>query len=106
MVVRALETPAAAGKVLHVRGPEALTMEQALEVYRQARAPEAKPMTAPFWLLQIIALLPGNGELRRVGLPLMRYFAKVPESGDPAEAEALLGRPTTTLAAWCAARAA
>jgi uncharacterized protein YbjT (DUF2867 family) len=106
MVVRALETPAAAGKVLQVRGPQALTMEAALEVYRRARAPEAKAMTAPFWLLQIIALLPGNRELRRVGLPLMRYFAKVPEAGDATETDALLGKPATTLDAWCSAGAA
>lgn len=101
MVARAFELPEAAGKVFHVRGPRALTMEEALEVYRRLRAPEARPMTAPFWLLQIMAFLPGGRELRRVALPLMRYFSKVPESGDPTEANAMLGAPSTTIEAWC-----
>ena len=33
------------------------------------------------------------------------YDAKVKELGDPAEADALRGKPTTTLAEWCTARA-
>jgi uncharacterized protein YbjT (DUF2867 family) len=105
MVARALELPEAAGKVLHIRGPEALTMEQAVEIYRKLCAPKAKSMHVPFWMLQVMALLPGAQELRRVGLPLMRYFSKVPETGDPAEAEAMLGAATTTVEAWCRQRA-
>jgi uncharacterized protein YbjT (DUF2867 family) len=101
MVARAFELPEAAGKVFHIRGPEALTMMQAVQVYQRLRAPEAQLMNAPFWLLQIMALLPGRSELRQVGLPLMRYFSKVPESGDPTEANAMLGAPCTRLEAWC-----
>jgi uncharacterized protein YbjT (DUF2867 family) len=105
MVARAYELPEAAGKVFHILGPEALTMEQALEVFRKVCAPQAKVMRAPFWMLQIMALLPGARDLRRIALPLMRYFSKVPEAGDPAEANAMLGAPTTTLEAWCRQRA-
>lgn len=101
MVARAFELPEAAGKVFHVRGPEALTMREAVETYRKIRAPDATLMAVPFWVLQIMALLPSHRELRQVGLPLMRYFSKVAEVGDPAEANVMLGAPTTTLEAWC-----
>jgi hypothetical protein len=101
MVARAFDLPEAAGKVFYVHGPQALTMEEALATYRTLCAPEAKPMRVPFWLLQVMALMPGAGELRRVGLPLMRYFAKVPEAGDAAEANSMLGAPSTTLEDWC-----
>jgi hypothetical protein len=63
-------------------------------------------MHIPFWMLQVMALMPGGRELRRVGLPLMRYFSRVPETGDPAEADAMLGAPSTTVQAWCRQRAA
>jgi uncharacterized protein YbjT (DUF2867 family) len=101
MVARAFELPEAGGKVLYVRGPEALTLEEALETYRRLCVPEATLMRVPFWLVRILAAMPGGRELRRVGLPLMRYFSEAPERGDPAEADALLGSPATTLEAWC-----
>lgn len=106
LVVRALELPEAAGKVLHVRGPQALTLEAALEVYRKICAPEAKLMRMPFWMARVMGLMPGRRELRRVALPLMTYFSRVTEVGDPGEANALLGAPSTTLEAWCRQRAA
>jgi len=101
MVARAYELPEAAGKTFHIRGPQALTVEQALRVYQKLCAPRAKLTHVPFWVLQIMALAPGRRELRRVGLPIMRYFSKVQEVGDPTEAEAMLGAPETTLEAWC-----
>lgn len=104
MVARAHKTDAAVGKTVYVYGPEPLTMEQALEQYRAACAPEARLTRVPFWMLTMIAAFPGRTELRRIGLPLMRYFSKVKEQGDAAEADALLGKPTTTLAQWCGAR--
>jgi hypothetical protein len=105
MVATAYVTPGAVGKTLYVYGPEALTLEQAVEQYRATCVPEAELARVPFWLLSIVAMFPGRTELRRVGLPIMRYFSQVREIGDSAEADALLGRPTTTLEAWCRARA-
>lgn len=105
MVVKAYATPAAAGKTFYVYGPEALSMEQAIEQYRRTCAPEAELVRIPFWVLSIIAMFPGRRELRRVGLPLMRYFSRVREIGESAEADALLGKPATTLAQWCRAHA-
>jgi uncharacterized protein YbjT (DUF2867 family) len=106
MVVRALERPEAANRLFHLRGPRALTMDEALETYRRLCAPQARLVHVPFWAARIVSFLPGGRELRRVGLPLMRYFAAAPERGDPAEADALLGAPATTLEAWCQAQAA
>ncbi len=101
MVGKAYVTEAAAGKIFHVYGPEALTMEQAVEKYRSTCRPDAKLTRVGFGIMSVMAMLPGRTELRRVGLPLMRYFSRVREIGDPAEADALLGRPATTLAEWC-----
>ena len=81
-------------------------MAQAVEQYRAACVPEAKLVRVPFWILSIMALFPAHVELKRVGLPIMKYFAKVREVGDSAEADALLGKPATTLSQWCQARAA
>jgi uncharacterized protein YbjT (DUF2867 family) len=106
MVARAYEVAETAGRVFHIRGPQALTMEEAVEIYRKRCAPGAKLIHVPFWTLQVMALMPGAQELRRVGLPLMRYFSKVAEAGDPAEADSMLGAPSTTLETWCQQHAA
>jgi len=105
MVARAFVTGAARDKTLVVFGPEPWTMEAALERYRSVCVPEAKLTRIPFWVLSLMALAPGRSELRRHGLPMMRYFSQVREAGDPAEADALLGTPATTLEAWCRRRA-
>ena len=60
----------------------------------------------PFWMLRVISWMPGRGELRHVGLPIMKYFTKVTEIGEPTEANALLGTPSTTVRAWSEARRA
>lgn len=101
MVSKAYVTPEAAGKILYIYGPEAITMEQAMEQYRAACAPEAKLTKLPFWLVWLVSRLPSRRELREVGYPIMRYFAKVQETESPDEANELLGAPTTTLAEWC-----
>jgi uncharacterized protein YbjT (DUF2867 family) len=105
MVVAALARNEAEGKTLYVYGPEALTMLEAVEQYRVMCAPQAQLATVPFWILSLVALAPSRKRLRQIGLPLMRYFSKVTEIGDPTEANALLGAPTTTLKEWCSRRA-
>jgi hypothetical protein len=61
----------------------------------------AKLAHVPFWVLAIMSLLPGEEQLRRAGLPTMRYFSRGSEIGDATEANELLGAPTTTLEKWC-----
>ena len=51
-------------------------------------------------MASIIAGLSRDKTLQAV-LPFFRYSEKVAEEGDPAEANALLGAPTTTLEQWC-----
>jgi uncharacterized protein YbjT (DUF2867 family) len=104
MVSGALNTAAAEGKTLYIYGPEALTMVEAVERYRVLCAPHAKLTQVPLWILSVVALFPGRERLRRVGVPIMRYFSKVSEIGEPDEANQLLGAPSTTLEQWCRQR--
>ena len=105
MVSKAYATPEAANKTLHVFGPQPWTMRQALQTYCTIARPDAKVGAIPFWMASLIAGLSRDKELEAV-LPFFRYSEKVAEAGDPAEANALLGAPTTTLEQWCKAQAA
>jgi uncharacterized protein YbjT (DUF2867 family) len=105
MVSKAYATPGAANKTLHVFGPQPWTMRQALQTYCTIARPDAKVGAIPFWMASLIAGLSRDRELEAV-LPFFRYSEKIAEEGDPAEANALLGAPTTTLEQWCKARAA
>jgi len=100
MVSKAYMTPEAANKTLHVFGPQAWTTRQALETYCSIARPDAKVGAIPFWMAAIIAGLSRDKTLQAV-LPFFRYSDKVAEAGDPAEANALLGAPATTLEQWC-----
>jgi len=100
MVSKAYATPRAANKTLHVFGPQPLTTRQALQTYCSIARPDAKISAIPFWMASIIAGLSRDKTLQAV-LPFFRYSEAVAEAGDPAEANALLGAPTTTLEQWC-----
>ena len=105
MVSKAYATPEAANKTLHVFGPQPWTTRQALQTYCAIARPDAKVGAIPFWMASLIAGLSRDKELEAV-LPFFRYSEIVAEAGDPAEADALLGAPTTTLEQWCKAQAA
>ena len=100
MVAKAYGTPGAANKTLHIFGPQPWTTRQALQTYCSIARPDAKVGTIPFWMASLIAGLSRDKTLQAV-LPFFRYSEKVAEEGDPAEANALLGAPTTTLEEWC-----
>lgn len=91
----------AAGRVLFLWGPEALTMEEALRRYCARRVPGARVTHVPFWMAGLIARLRRSRELTAV-LPFLRYCERVTEAGGPEEANDLLGAPETTLEEWCA----
>jgi uncharacterized protein YbjT (DUF2867 family) len=99
MVSRAYDTPAAANKAFPIFGPEAYTMREAMTRYCAIAHPRLRVWTVPFWLAWMIAVLGRQTELRAV-LPILRYCEKIGEEEDPAEANALLGAPTTTLEEW------
>jgi uncharacterized protein YbjT (DUF2867 family) len=99
MVSRAYDTPAAANKEFPVFGPEAYTIREALTRYCAVAYPNVRVRAIPFWVAGALAILGRQTELR-AALPILRYCEKVGEEEDPAEANALLGAPTTTLEQW------
>jgi len=103
MVSRTYTTPTAAGKTLHIFGPNAWTQRQALQTYCNIVRPDAKIATIPFWMTSLVARITRNQALD-VYLPFFRYTEQVAEEGNPVEANALLGAPTTSLEAWCTAQ--
>lgn len=101
MVSRALDEPAAASRALHVWGPEAFTMRQALMAYVAVHHPRLRVGRLPIPLARLIARLTGNRDLA-FACDLFAAFADIGEAGDPAEANSLLGAPVTTLEQWLA----
>jgi uncharacterized protein YbjT (DUF2867 family) len=100
MVAKAYQSDEAVGKRLYVHGPEAITMKGALERYCEAFYPEIQEvMVMPVDAARATAEATGNKVLGFFA-ELMAYFQKVGEPGDPAEANKLLGAPSTTLDNW------
>ena len=58
----------------------------------------------PLRVSRTMAVVTGN-DMLKFATDLMAYFKTAGELGDPAEANYLLGAPTTTLDAWIARRA-
>jgi NADH dehydrogenase len=100
MVSRSFSLPEAAGKELFIYGPQELTMRQALQTYCRIVRPDLRLVYFPLWAAAIFARLGRRRELQ-AALPFFHYMEIVQARGDPAEANALLGAPTTTLEAWC-----
>jgi uncharacterized protein YbjT (DUF2867 family) len=99
MVSRAFDTPAATNKHFPIFGPEAYTIREALTRYCAIVHPNLRVRAIPFWLAWTMAILGRHAELR-TALPFLRYCEKVGEEDNPAEANALIGAPTTTLDEW------
>ncbi len=106
MVSTAYQLEEAANKRFFVHGPEAMTMKEALERYCRAFHPEVESVSVmPVDTARAIAKSTGN-QMLGFFAELMAYFDQVGEMGDPAEANQLLGAPTTTLDAWIEQRKA
>ncbi len=100
MIVTAYQKQEARNKIYYIFGPQKFLMKDLLQKYIQVRHPEiAKVSVTPFWVLRIIAFLSGNKVLRGA-IDMFAYFRKVQELGDPAETNALLGKPETTFEQW------
>jgi uncharacterized protein YbjT (DUF2867 family) len=100
MVATAYRQEEAIGKRLYVHGPEAMTSAEALARYCCVFHPEIDSVTImPVDAAREAAAAMGNTLLGQYA-ELMAYFKAVGERGDPAEANRLLGAPSTTLAAW------
>ncbi len=99
MVSRAFDTEDAGNRRLFIHGPQAYTLFEALERYCASAAPGVAVTRVPLWLSSLTARVTFDGR-RRSLVELMRYFDRVPEGGDPAEADRLLGAPSITLDDW------
>ena len=98
----------AAGDVEDIASLEAaLDGCQAAHIFRSIVHPEKRQVFLPLWMASMFARLGRRRELQDA-LPFFRYCerVKIILSGSPAEANALLGAPTTTLEAWCRLQAA
>ncbi|MBK8049518.1 MAG: NAD(P)H-binding protein [Anaerolineales bacterium] len=100
MVAKAYVTPAAANKTLHVFGPQAMTLRDALQTYCRLVNPGAKVASVPFWMASLLGTISRDKDLQAV-VPFFRYIEQVAEAGDPGEANRLFGAPATTLEQWC-----
>lgn len=102
MVSAAYQTDAAKNRRFVVHGPEGMSFAEALERYCAAFYPDAPAVKSmPVWLAKTMAALMRN-DMMKFGADLSGYFDRVGEMGDPAEANALLGAPSTTLGEWLA----
>lgn len=99
MVSRTFANPQTANKTLYVHGPQAMPLREALETYCRITHPALKVSQMPMWMASLVASLFRVNDLAEA-LPFIRYAEKVREGGDPAEANTLLGAPTTTLEQW------
>lgn len=106
MVSRSYGVDEAEGKTLVVRGPEALTIGEALEKYVAEYHPEVtRTSTTPTWVFRVLGLIKRSPELTAVA-DMFHYFKEAGEVGDPSEANSLLGAPETTVDEWLETRKA
>lgn len=100
MVSSVYQTDIAIGKRLFIHGPEAITFPDALRRYCNVLHPDAGEIQImPLEVARNIAAQTEN-KMLEFAAALMAYFESVDDYGDPAEANALLGAPQTTLDAW------
>jgi uncharacterized protein YbjT (DUF2867 family) len=103
MVSRAGNVTAIANQEVVVFGPEPLTIQEALRVYRDVVRPELRCVTVPIPVMAAANRLLMGGKLTGP-LQLMQLLERVDERGDPTITERWLGAPTTTLQQWCEQR--
>jgi NADH dehydrogenase len=101
MVSRAYDTPETEGKTLFVVGPEAYNKVEALKIYCRIVQPGMKMTVLSIGLMRVIAALSFSRQLKADTRRMAFYNTIGDDFGDPAEAERLVGKATTTLEAWC-----
>ena len=100
MVGRAGDTAGIANQELEVYGPEPLTIQEALRLYRDIVRPELRCVTVPIPVMAVADRLLMGGKLTGP-LQLMRLLERIGERGDATIAQRQLGTPTTTVRQWC-----
>jgi uncharacterized protein YbjT (DUF2867 family) len=104
MVSRACTATGIANQELVIQGPEALTIQEALRLYRDTVRPELRCLTVPIPVMAAANRVLMGGKLTGP-LQLMRLLERLGERGDPTIAQRQLGTPTTTVQQWCRQRA-
>ena len=104
MVSRACTAAGIANQELVIYGPEPLTIQEALRLYRDIVRPELRCLTVPIPVMAAANRVLMGGKLTGP-LQLMRLLERLGERGDPVIAQRLLGTPTTTVQQWCQQRA-
>ena len=99
MVAKSYLQKEASNKIFTVFGPEEYTMKEALQIFCEIINPEIKVSNVPIGVLSFIAVIAFSKQLKEA-LPVMKYFEKTGEYGDPSEADELLGNPQITLEEW------
>jgi uncharacterized protein YbjT (DUF2867 family) len=101
MLAKAYEDDKALDKRLFVHGPESITLHDALETFVTRCLRQVKLVQLRLWQAQLFSMVARQMDpVTR----LIHFFDRVGELGDPNEANALLGPPTTSLDEWIGAR--
>lgn len=103
MVSRSYQLTQPLNQELSIYGPEAMTMRQALEVYRENRDPHLQIAPISTRMLGFLGLISFKPDWRSLAT-LMGHYERHGEDGDPTLANELLGAPQITLRQWCALR--
>ena len=105
MVSRSYREDGAANKRLTIFGPEALSVQDAIGRYLGKLHPGAKGLTfLPTGFVRFLATVTFRKGLKDL-VRHMSYFERTGETGDPSEANTILGAPQTTLDDWIRKRA-
>ena len=103
MVAASHDDDRSLGKRLFIHGPQSITLPEAIRSFHEACFPQVKLRRLTPWQARLVASITRNPSLGAVAR-LIAYFDTTEEHGDPAEANALLGPPTTTLEEWIHSR--
>jgi uncharacterized protein YbjT (DUF2867 family) len=98
-VSRGLRKDEAADRAFYNLGPVKLTIPEALSLFCQRVYPERQPQMVSYMKAQLLALLPGMRELRRVA-DFFKYMEVTPEPEEDRTADRILGPNLTTLEEW------
>jgi len=99
MVSKAFSNDKSLNKTFHIRGPEKLTVREALQNYLDIAFPEAKITVTPLWLLKILSMMTRNKNLKGL-TDYMKGINQVAEIEDFGDEEIILGPARTTLKEW------
>ena len=101
MVSMSLTIKESIGVAFDIFGPEPLTFDEALGVYKRYRRPNLEIQHSSLLVAKALTYFYSTSKPEEAELiALMKEFEVAPEKGDPSLAQTLLGEPTTKLHDW------